>query len=73
MDAVAAAVGGRILRELAVVLNRLADAADRVGAAHETFDRYGVHLDTERSAADGDGWRGAGAAGSHRPTERTTT
>lgn len=44
------------LRDLADELNRLADAADRGGGPREIFDRYGVGLASERSAARGPGW-----------------
>jgi len=44
------------LRELAAALTRLADLADQVGGARETFDRYGLSLDAERLAARESGW-----------------
>ncbi|WP_166355768.1 metalloregulator ArsR/SmtB family transcription factor [Phytoactinopolyspora limicola] len=44
------------LRELAGVLNRLADTADQAGGPRETFDRYQLSLDAERLAADEPGW-----------------
>ncbi|MFE5660509.1 metalloregulator ArsR/SmtB family transcription factor [Streptomyces sp. NPDC056431] len=44
------------LRDLAAVLGRLADTADRAGGSHETYDRYGLSLASERLAAEGPGW-----------------
>ncbi|MEW2356548.1 metalloregulator ArsR/SmtB family transcription factor [Spirillospora sp. NPDC029432] len=44
------------LRELAGVLGGLADTAERAGGPRETFDRYGLSLDAERSAAREPGW-----------------
>src|SRR4051812_46290832 len=44
------------LRELALELTRLAETADRLGGAHESFERYGVSLDAERLAAHAPGW-----------------
>ncbi|MGW3772716.1 metalloregulator ArsR/SmtB family transcription factor [Actinomadura verrucosospora] len=44
------------LRDLAAALGRLADDADRLGGAHETFDRYGAGLVAERLAAREAGW-----------------
>lgn len=44
------------LRDLAAALGRLADDADRVGGARETFDRYGAGLVAERLAAREAGW-----------------
>jgi uncharacterized protein YndB with AHSA1/START domain len=44
------------LRDLATALGRLADAADDVGGARATFDRYGHSLRAERLAADQPGW-----------------
>ncbi|MGW1674063.1 metalloregulator ArsR/SmtB family transcription factor [Streptomyces sp. NPDC002324] len=44
------------LRGLAAALNRLADAADQSGGPRETFDRYGISLDAERSEAREPGW-----------------
>ena len=41
------------LRDLAVLLNQLADTAEQTGA---TFERYGLSLDAERLAADATGW-----------------
>jgi uncharacterized protein YndB with AHSA1/START domain/DNA-binding transcriptional ArsR family regulator len=41
------------LRELAAVLTRLADTADRTAG---TYDRYGLNLRAERLAADEPGW-----------------
>ena len=41
------------LRELAAALSGLADTADQLGGAQETFDRYGLSVQTERLAADG--------------------
>ncbi|KRD23319.1 MULTISPECIES: metalloregulator ArsR/SmtB family transcription factor [unclassified Streptomyces] len=43
------------LRDLATALNRLADAADEAGM-RETYNRYGLDLDAERSAAQEPGW-----------------
>ncbi|MFJ5264688.1 metalloregulator ArsR/SmtB family transcription factor [Streptomyces sp. NPDC088387] len=44
------------LRDLAAVLGRLADAVDRVGGSHETYDRYGHSVAGERLAAQEAGW-----------------
>jgi uncharacterized protein YndB with AHSA1/START domain/DNA-binding transcriptional ArsR family regulator len=44
------------LRELAAALSGLADTAERLGGAQETFDRYGVSVQAERLAADDAGW-----------------
>ncbi|MFK4041395.1 metalloregulator ArsR/SmtB family transcription factor [Nonomuraea wenchangensis] len=44
------------LRELAAALTRLADTADQAGGSHETYDRYGLNLQTERLAAREPGW-----------------
>ncbi|MFF3840587.1 metalloregulator ArsR/SmtB family transcription factor [Streptomyces sp. NPDC001930] len=44
------------LRDLAAVLGRLADTADRAGGSRETYDRYGLSLASERLAAEGPGW-----------------
>ncbi|MYW02534.1 metalloregulator ArsR/SmtB family transcription factor [Streptomyces sp. SID3343] len=44
------------LRELAAVLGRLADTADRVDGPRATFERYGLSLDAERLAAAESGW-----------------
>ncbi|WP_329112826.1 metalloregulator ArsR/SmtB family transcription factor [Streptomyces sp. NBC_01353] len=44
------------LRDLAAALDRLADTADRAGGPRETYDRYGLSLDTERLAAEEPGW-----------------
>ncbi len=44
------------LRELAAALSGLADTADQPGGAQETFDRYGLSVQTERLAADDAGW-----------------
>ena len=44
------------LRELAAALSGLADTAERVGGARETFDRYGLSVQTERLAAEDAGW-----------------
>jgi len=44
------------LRELAAALSGLADTADQLGGAQETFDRYALSVQTERLAADGAGW-----------------
>ncbi|TDD66154.1 metalloregulator ArsR/SmtB family transcription factor [Actinomadura rubrisoli] len=44
------------LRDLAAVLSRLADTADEVSGARETYDRYGLSLDAERLAAQEAGW-----------------
>ena len=41
------------LRELAAALSGLADTADQLGGAQETFDRYALSMQTERLAADG--------------------
>ncbi|MEV4290632.1 metalloregulator ArsR/SmtB family transcription factor [Nonomuraea bangladeshensis] len=44
------------LRELAAALTRLADTADQAGGSRETYDRYGLSLQTERLAAREPGW-----------------
>ncbi|WP_331770162.1 metalloregulator ArsR/SmtB family transcription factor (plasmid) [Embleya sp. NBC_00888] len=44
------------LRDLAAVLVRLADTADRVAGPDSTYDRYGLSLHAERLAADETGW-----------------
>ena len=44
------------LRELATVLNGLADTADQPGGSRETLDRFGLNVQAERLAAEGDGW-----------------
>ncbi|MFI6920847.1 metalloregulator ArsR/SmtB family transcription factor [Nonomuraea spiralis] len=44
------------LRDLAGVLSRLADTADRRGGPREAYDRYVAGLDTERHAAQEPGW-----------------
>ncbi|WP_106396586.1 metalloregulator ArsR/SmtB family transcription factor [Actinocorallia populi] len=44
------------LRELAAVLDRLADTADQAGGPRETYDRYGLSLHSERLAAEEAGW-----------------
>ncbi|MFD9882910.1 metalloregulator ArsR/SmtB family transcription factor [Streptomyces alboflavus] len=44
------------LRDLAAVLEGLADTADQAGGPRETYDRYGQSLDTERRAAEQSGW-----------------
>jgi uncharacterized protein YndB with AHSA1/START domain/DNA-binding transcriptional ArsR family regulator len=44
------------LRDLAAALTELADTAERVGGAQETFDRYGLSVQTERLAAADAGW-----------------
>ncbi|MFD0417719.1 metalloregulator ArsR/SmtB family transcription factor [Streptomyces sp. NPDC127108] len=44
------------LRDLAAALTALAEAADQAGGPHETYDRYGRSLDTERRAAAEPGW-----------------
>jgi len=44
------------LRELAAVLNGLADTADRAGGPLETYERYGLGLHAERLAAEDAGW-----------------
>lgn len=44
------------LRELAAVLDRLADTVDRAGGSHETYEKYGLNLDAERLAAREAGW-----------------
>ncbi|MEU5993693.1 metalloregulator ArsR/SmtB family transcription factor [Spirillospora sp. NPDC047418] len=44
------------LRELAGVLGRLADTAERDGGPRETFERYGLSLGAERAAAREPGW-----------------
>ena len=44
------------LRELAAALTGLADTADRLGGAQETFERYGLSVQAERLAAEDTGW-----------------
>lgn len=44
------------LRDLAAALGRLADTADQVGGARETYERHGQTLHAERLAAQGPGW-----------------
>ncbi|MGI5201504.1 metalloregulator ArsR/SmtB family transcription factor [Spirillospora sp. CA-108201] len=44
------------LRDLAAVLGRLADDAERPGGARESFERYGESLGAERLAAREAGW-----------------
>ncbi|GCD92644.1 metalloregulator ArsR/SmtB family transcription factor [Embleya hyalina] len=44
------------LRELADVLGRIADTAERAGGPGETHDRYGRRLEVERRAAGEAGW-----------------
>ncbi|GAA2454485.1 metalloregulator ArsR/SmtB family transcription factor [Streptomyces macrosporus] len=44
------------LRDLAAVLNRLADTADQTGGPRATYDRYGLSLRAERLAAEEPGW-----------------
>ncbi|MGW0915323.1 metalloregulator ArsR/SmtB family transcription factor [Streptomyces sp. NPDC002784] len=44
------------LRDLAAVLNGLADTADRDGGSRATYDRYGMSLRAERFAAEESGW-----------------
>ena len=44
------------LRELAAALSALADTAEAVGGARETFRRYGLSVQTERLAAEEAGW-----------------
>ncbi|GHC77447.1 metalloregulator ArsR/SmtB family transcription factor [Streptomyces flavofungini] len=44
------------LRDLAAALHQLADTADQAGGPRETYDRYGVSLDTERRTAVEPGW-----------------
>ena len=44
------------LRALAAELARLADDADQLGGARETFDRHGSNLEAERLAARRAGW-----------------
>jgi uncharacterized protein YndB with AHSA1/START domain/DNA-binding transcriptional ArsR family regulator len=44
------------LRDLAAVLNGLADTADEAGGSRATYDRYGLSLRAERLAAEEPGW-----------------
>ena len=44
------------LRDLAAALSRLADTADQLGGARETYDRHGLSLHAERLAAEEHGW-----------------
>ncbi|WP_405532852.1 metalloregulator ArsR/SmtB family transcription factor [Streptomyces avidinii] len=54
------------LRDLAAALGRLADTAERAGGPRETFDRYGIGVDTERLAAQGPGWADGRSFAFHR-------
>ncbi|WP_265523420.1 metalloregulator ArsR/SmtB family transcription factor [Oerskovia flava] len=49
------ALRSEALREVASTLSGLADTADQVGA-RETYERYGLSLSSERSAATQQGW-----------------
>ncbi|OPC77446.1 ArsR family transcriptional regulator [Embleya scabrispora] len=51
------------LRELAAVLGRIADTAERAGGPGETHDRYGRSLEAERLAAGEAGWADGRAFG----------
>ncbi|MFD0019809.1 metalloregulator ArsR/SmtB family transcription factor [Streptomyces sp. NPDC058382] len=44
------------LRELAAVLSRIADTAERTDGLGATYDRYGLSVHAERLAADAPGW-----------------
>ncbi|TDD13637.1 metalloregulator ArsR/SmtB family transcription factor [Kribbella turkmenica] len=44
------------LRDLAAALTQLADTVDEAGGSRATFDRHGLSLDAERSAAEKAGW-----------------
>ncbi|MEV1243443.1 metalloregulator ArsR/SmtB family transcription factor [Nonomuraea sp. NPDC049750] len=44
------------LRDLAALLNRIADTADQAGGPRETYNHYGLSLDVERLAAEEPGW-----------------
>ncbi|MEU0245695.1 metalloregulator ArsR/SmtB family transcription factor [Streptomyces sp. NPDC006235] len=44
------------LRDLAVALSRLADAADQADGPGATHERYGLNVQAERLAADAPGW-----------------
>ncbi|WP_405442906.1 metalloregulator ArsR/SmtB family transcription factor [Streptomyces avidinii] len=54
------------LRDLAAALGRLADTAERAGGPRETFDRYGIGVDTERLAALEPGWADGRSFAFHR-------
>lgn len=55
------------LRDLAAVLNGLADTADQEGGPRATYDRYGLSLQAERLAADETGWADGRSFSFHRP------
>lgn len=44
------------LRDLAIKLDQLADAADQGNGPQQTYGRYGASLETERQAAGASGW-----------------
>jgi uncharacterized protein YndB with AHSA1/START domain/DNA-binding transcriptional ArsR family regulator len=54
------------LRALAAELDRLAAAADELGGARETFDRYGLTVQAERLAAQQEGWADERSFSFHR-------
>ena len=58
------------LRELAAALSGLADTADQRGGAQETFDRYGLSVQTERLAAEDAGWADGRTFHFHRSLAR---
>ncbi|MCX4979784.1 metalloregulator ArsR/SmtB family transcription factor [Streptomyces sp. NBC_00572] len=55
------------LRDLAATLARLADTVDRAGGPRETYDRYGLSLESERLAAEEPGWADDRSFRFHRP------
>lgn len=55
------------LRDLAAVLNGLADTADQEGGPRATYDRYGLSLQAERLAAEESGWADGRSFRFHRP------
>ncbi|MFJ4864628.1 metalloregulator ArsR/SmtB family transcription factor [Streptomyces sp. NPDC088748] len=54
------------LRDLAAALARLADTVEQAGGPRETFDRYGIGVDTERTAAQEPGWADGRSFAFHR-------
>ncbi|KOG48068.1 ArsR family transcriptional regulator [Streptomyces virginiae] len=54
------------LRDLAAALARLADTVEQTGGPRETFDRYGIGVDTERTAAQEPGWADGRSFAFHR-------
>ncbi|MGH3241528.1 MAG: metalloregulator ArsR/SmtB family transcription factor [Spirillospora sp.] len=58
------------LRDLATLLNRLADTAERPGGPRETYDRQAAGLDAERRAAETPGWADGRSFEFHRSLPR---